>query len=63
MAKQTSNALKSVGLGLLAGTAVSIIGSKAMNSTSGTAKQMKKTAGKALHTMSGMLGELEKMVK
>lgn len=63
MVKQTSNVLKSVGLGLLAGTAVSVIGSKAMGQGSKTTRQMKKTAGKALHTVGGVLEDLEKMMR
>ena len=63
MVKQTSNAIKSVGLGLLAGTAVSVVGSKILNQSSKTTRQMKKTAGKALHSVSGVLGDLEKMMR
>lgn len=61
MYKQTMNAAKGIGLGLLAGTAVSVIGTKMMNGTK--KNSMKKTAGKAMHSMSNLIADVEKMMK
>lgn len=62
MYKQTMNAAKGIGLGLLAGTAVSVIGTKMMNGGS-KKSTMKKTAGKAMHSMSNLIGDVEKMLR
>lgn len=63
LAKTTMNAVKGVGLGVLAGAAVAAIGTKAMNSGGKTARQVKKSAGKAIHTVGSLLTDVEKMMK
>lgn len=63
MYKTTMNAMKGIGLGMLTGAAVAAIGTKAMNGKNKTAKQVRKNAGKAIHTMGTLLNDVEKMVK
>ncbi|MCH5352799.1 MAG: hypothetical protein J1E06_04950 [Acutalibacter sp.] len=63
MVKQTMNIAKSIGMGLLAGAAVATVSSKAMNGTQKKMKSMKKNAGKAIHTVGNLIGDVEKMLK
>lgn len=63
MAKQVMNVAKGIGMGVLAGAAVAAIGTKAMNGTHKKAKVMKKNAGKAIHTVGNLIGDVEKMLK
>ena len=64
MYKQSMNVAKGVGLGLLTGAAVAAIGTRAMNGGSHKkAAHMKKSAGRALHTVGNVLGDMEKMLK
>lgn len=62
MAKQAMNVAKGIGMGMLAGAAVAAIGTKAMGG-SRKSRQMKKNAGKAIHTMGNFIGDVEKMLK
>lgn len=63
MYKQTMNVAKGIGMGLLAGAAVAAIGTKAMNGGHKKMHAMKKNAGKAMHTMGNLIGDVEKMLK
>ncbi len=64
MSKTTMNVAKAVGLGLAATTAAVAIGTTVSNKKKGNPmKSMKKSAGKAVHTMSGILGNVENMLK
>ncbi len=62
MYKQTMNTVKGIGMGLLAGTMVAAIGTKAMNGSK-KANRMKKSAGKAIHTVGNLIGDVEKMLR
>lgn len=63
MYKQTMNVVKGVGMGVLAGTMVAAIGTKAMNGGRKKAVHMKKSAGKAIHTVGNLIGDVERMLK
>ena len=63
MVKQTMNIAKGIGMGMLAGAAVAAIGSKAMGKTQKTVKSMKKSAGKAIHTVGDLIGDVERILK
>lgn len=63
MYKQTMNAVKGIGMGVLAGTVVAAIGTKAMGGHGKKMNQVKKNAGKAIHTMGNLIGDVEKMLK
>lgn len=63
MYKQTMNVAKGIGMGVLAGTVVAAIGSKAMTGSHRKAAHMKKSAGRAIHTMGNLIGDVEKMLK
>lgn len=62
MAKQAANVAKGIGMGMLAGAAVAAISTKAM-SGSRKSRQMKKSAGKAIHTVGNLIGDVEKILK
>ena len=63
MVKQTMNIAKGIGMGMLAGAAVAAISSKAMNGTQKKMKAMKKSAGRAVHTVGNLIGDVEKILK
>lgn len=63
MVKQTMNMAKGIGMGVLAGVTVAAIGTKAMNGGHRKAGSIKKNAGKAIHTMGNLIGDVEKMLK
>ncbi|MFI3207122.1 MAG: hypothetical protein R3Y33_07720 [Clostridia bacterium] len=65
MSKNAMNVAKTVGIGLVAGTAVMAIGSTMMSQKKKKApmKSMKKSAGKAIHTVNEMLTGMETMLK
>lgn len=63
MYKQTMNVVKGLGVGVLAGTVAAAIGTKAMSGGRRKAAHMKKTAGKAIHTMGNLIGDVEKMLR
>ena len=63
MVKHTMNIAKGIGMGVLAGAAVAAIGSRAMNGTQKKMKTMKKSAGKAIHTVGNLIGDVEKILK
>lgn len=62
MAKQAMNLAKGIGMGVLAGAAVAAIGTKAMGGNR-KSRQLKKNAGKAIHTMGNFIGDVERMLK
>lgn len=63
MYKQTMNIAKGIGMGVLAGTVVAAIGTKAMNGGHRKAGHMRKNAGKAIHTVGNLIGDVEKMLR
>ena len=63
MYKQTMNVAKGIGMGVLAGTVVAAIGTKAMAGNHRKAAHMKKSAGRAIHTVGSLIGDVEKMLK
>ena len=63
MVKQTMNIAKGIGMGMLAGAAVAAIGTRAMGKTQKKMKSMKKSAGKAIHTVENILGDVERILK
>ena len=65
MYQRTMNVAKGIGMGLLAGAAVASIGTKAMNGTNAHKRMnaMKKNAGKAMHTVGNLIGDVEKMLR
>ncbi len=65
MSKNTMNIAKTVGLGLAAGSAVAMIGTAVMknNSKKSPMKNMRKSAGKAVHTMGQIVNGVESMLK
>ena len=63
MYKQTMNVAKGIGMGVLAGTVVAAIGAKAMEGNHRKAAHMKKSAGRAIHTVGTRIGDVEKMLK
>ena len=50
-------------MGVLAGTVVAAIGAKAMEGNHRKAAHMKKSAGRAIHTVGNLIGDVEKMLK
>lgn len=63
MYKQTMNMAKGIGMGMLAGAAVAAIGTKAMAGNHRKAAHMKKSAGRAIHTVGNLIGDVEKMLR
>ena len=63
MAKQVMNVAKGIGMGVLAGVTVAAIGTKAMSGGRKKARVMKRNAGKAIHTVGNLSGDVEKMLK
>lgn len=63
MAKQAMNVAKGIGMGMLAGAAVAAVTSKAMGGGRRKSNQMRKNAGKAIHTVGNLIGDVEKMLK
>lgn len=63
MNKNAVNIAKGIGIGVATGVAVAAVGSGVMNKKSKSMKNMKKTAGKAVHTMGEMINSFESMLK
>ncbi len=63
MYKQTVNMAKGIGIGVLTGVAVAAIGTKAMNGGHRKVSHVKKNAGKAIHTVGNLIGDVEKMLR
>ena len=62
MYKQTMNTAKGIGLGVLTGVTVAAISAKAMNGGHHRAAKLKKNAGRVIHTMGDLIGDVEKML-
>lgn len=62
MVNKTMNVAKGIGMGVLAGVTVAAVSSKMMNG-SRKASHMRKSAGKAMHTMGNLIGDVEKMLR
>jgi len=60
MYKGTMKFISGIGAGMLAGVAVVTVGSKMMK---GNNKHFKRNAGKALHTVSGLIDNVQYMFK
>lgn len=60
MMKNTMNMVKGVGLGMLAGAAVTMVGSQMMKTDK---KQLKKNAGKAIKAMGDVIDGVQYMFK
>ena len=63
MVKHTMNVAKGIGMGVLAGVAVAAVSSKVMNGGHKKASHMRKSAGKAMHSMGALIGDEEKMLR
>ena len=59
MANKAMNVAKGIGMGVLAGAAVAAVRSKVMNS----GQNMRKSAGKAMHSVGNLIGDVEKMLR
>ena len=63
MVKHTMNVAKGIGMGVLAGAAVAAVSSKVMNSGHKRMGHMRKSAGKAMHSVGNFLGDVEKILR
>ena len=63
MANKAMNVAKGLGMGVLAGAAVAADSSKVMNSGHKKASHMRKSAGKAMHSVGNLIGDVEKMLR
>lgn len=61
--KQTMNMVKGIGMGMLAGVAVAAVSSKMMSSSHKKVSHMRKNAGKAMHSVGNLIGDVEKMLR
>ena len=61
--KQVMNVAKGIGMGVLAGTAVAAVSAKVLSGGRKKSGSMRKTAGKAMHTMSNLMGDMEKLLR
>lgn len=63
MANKAMNMAKGIGMGVLAGVTVAAVSSKVMNGSHRKASHMRKSAGKAMHTVGNLIGDVEKMLR
>ena len=63
MMKHTMNVAKGIGMGGLAGVTVAAVSSKVMNGGHRKASHMRKSAGKAMHSVGNLIGDVEKMLR
>ena len=63
MMNKTMNMAKGIGMGVLAGVAVAAVSNKMMNGGHRKASQMRKSAGKAMHSVGNLIGDVEKMLR
>ena len=63
MMKHTMNVAKGSGMGVLAGVTVAAVSSKVMNGGHRKASHMRKSAGKAMHSVGNLIGDVEKMLR
>ena len=62
MYRRTMDIAKGVGMGVLAGVAVAAVSTKMMGSNR-KATHMRRSAGKAVHTVGNLIGDIEKVLK
>lgn len=62
MYRKTMNIAKGVGMGVLAGVTVAAVSTKMMGHNK-KATHMRKSAGKAMHTVGNIIGDIEKVLK
>lgn len=63
MMKSTAKVMRNIGIGLAAGTAVAMVGSQVAKNNKKSMKNLKKAAGKAMHTVSSVMGDVQHMMK
>lgn len=64
MMKSTAKIMRNIGIGLAAGTAVAAIGTQvAKSNNKKPMKNLKKAAGKAMNTVSSVMGDVGHMLK
>lgn len=65
MAKQASNLVKGIGIGMITGAAALAVGSAVMQKkgNSKSIRNMKRSAGKAVHTVTELLDNVESMLR
>lgn len=64
MYKRSMNMAKTIGLGIAAATAVAAVaGVSSGKKRHKTGMNIKKTAGKAVHTVGALIGDVEKMLR
>ena len=63
MMNKTMNMAKGIGMGVLAGVAVAAVSNKMMNGGHRKASQMRKSTGKAMHSVGNLIGDVEKMLR
>ncbi len=63
MAKTTSKVAKGVGVGLITGATALAVGSMMMKNRKTNVKKMKKSAGKAVHTVGELINGVESMLR
>ena len=63
MYKHTMNTVKGIGMGVAAGAAVAAVATKVMSGGHKKASHMRKSAGKAMHTVGNLIGDVEKMLR
>ena len=61
--EQDDDMAKGIGMGVLAGVAVAAVSNKMMNGGHRKASQMRKSAGKAMHSVGNLIGDVEKMLR
>ncbi|MEG1427208.1 MAG: hypothetical protein RSC76_05920 [Oscillospiraceae bacterium] len=62
MTKNTMNVAKGIGIGMLSGAAALAVGSAVMKKSKPNMKGMKRSAGKAVHTVSELINGVESML-
>lgn len=62
MNKQSMNLAKTIGIGVAASAAVAVLAGVSKQKHKNTLN-IKKTAGKAVHTVGSLIGDVEKMLK
>ena len=63
MMKDTMKVAKGIGMGVLVGVTVAAASSKVMNGGHRKASHMRKSAGKAMHSVGNLIGDVEKMLR
>ena len=63
MMNKTMNMAKGIGMGVLAGVAVAAVSNKMMNGGHRKVSHMRKSAGKAMHSVGTLIGDVEKILR